>query len=276
MREYESEVAVSMIRLLAGTSFGLLLLCGSTANASSLLSLKSQEITFINDSDSSTYVGDLGAECKVKILYDPANIYPYGKDNGKKEGGPFPLYDDDFGPKTQALVNRLRAWSTKPLQQRITTATPTKQAAFSECLKSADLYLKQELEKLRKAQAEAAECESNGKKMREIETRTTWSHKTEMLCLSDFEYASLQRMEEDRRSRESYQDEMRWRQRQEAARAERERKRRAWSNALNGISNTLKDMQRSQPVNCYSTGNAYGNTYGGTTSVNSYGRTTCY
>ena len=269
-----------MNRLLTACGVGLFCLGASAANASSLLMLKTQEITFVNDSDASTYVGDLGADCKVRILYDKANKYPYGEEKGEVEGGPFPLYDDDYGPTAQVLVKRLRAWSTKPLAQRIATATPSQQAAFKNCLEQADSHLKQELEKLRKAQAEAADCESGGKKMREVKTKTTWTHKTEMLCLSDFEYASLQKMEEDRLSRESYQDEMRRYRQEQAAQAERERKSRAWSNALNAFSNSLKNMsdqmERSRPVNCYSTGNAYGNTYGGMTSVNSYGSTTCY
>jgi len=265
-----------MNRLLTACGVGLLCLGASAANASSLLMLKTQEITFINDSDASTYVGDLGADCKVRILYDEANKYPYGEEEGEMEAGPFSLHSDNYGPMTQVLVKRLSDWSNKPLNQRIATATPSKQSAFKNCLEEADAHLKEELARAKKAQIESEKCEADGKRMREVKTKTTWSYKTETLCLSDFEYASLQKMEEDRVWRQSYQDEMRRRQREQDANAERERRRRAWINGLNGISNTLKDMQRSQPVNCYSTGNAYGNTYGGMTSVNSYGSTTCY
>lgn len=47
--------------------------------------LKTQDITFANDSDVSTDVGDLGAEWKFRFLYDKVNKYSCAEEKGEVE-----------------------------------------------------------------------------------------------------------------------------------------------------------------------------------------------
>jgi len=221
------------------------------------------EVEIINDDDTGVYLrrtvlqgsqpsfGISGSMpvtsiCAIPIFRSAASRYPWGKDKGDTRGV-FLLSDTDYVDPILSVVKRLRLWTKLSLKQKLASIAVANDEGMQNCIESAqadiDNYLKES-----KMTAEAtAKCALQGKTI-----RATPQGK---LCLSDFEFAQLQILEEQKNTQEAQRraDEL-YRQELEQAQ-EKERRRQAWSDAFRNMSESLR---QSAPRNCYGTSTGYG------------------
>lgn len=219
---------------------GAVILLAGNASASSIYFADTDKIEFTNDSNLQTYLGlESVPSCRISIFTDRLNQYPWGEDAGKKTSA-FPLSDKDWPAVRMPLINRIQAWKKLSLKQKIAALNSDIRSTAAACVIAAEKELQKQIQ-IDKA------CVNQGKSYRET--------KRGKLCLSDFEYAQLQVMEErnDKAEQEKANERMFYSQQQNQLIEEQRNieKQRARREAWNQINNQII---QSRPKTCVTTG----------------------
>jgi len=216
------------------------ILMAGPASASSIYFADTDKVEFTNDSNPQTYLGlESIPSCRVSIFTDRLNQYPWGKEDGEKTSA-FPLADKDWPAVRMPLINRIQAWKKLSLKQKIAALNPDIRSAASTCINVAE-------KEIQKQNLKEKTCLNQGKTFRDT--------KRGRLCLSDFEYAQLQVLEEQnaKAEQEKANEKLFYTQQQnqlieEQRKVEKERARReAWNQINNQII-------QSRPKTCVTTG----------------------
>jgi len=223
--------------------------------ASSVYYADTDRLELINDSYPQTYLSLQSlTSCRVIILSDQGNVYPWGKDAGELKDS-WPLSDKDWPPKRLQLVNRIRSWAKLAEKQKIQSLDPSIRATAAACIQAAESEIKQRYkdEKRCLAQNKSFKDTSQGR-----------------LCLSDFEYAQLKILEEKNTTIENDKYDQRvFQQQQQERLIQEQREQQQELIKQQQRQSVLNTIMNSRPRYCY--GSAYGG-YGGFSTFN----TSCY
>lgn len=206
--------------------------------ASSIYIAETNDIIFNSDGDEFTYLQpSKSIECKVPIIRDPANVYPWGKES-PTQTETYSLNDDDWKGKSLILVNRIKNWRQIPLQKLLSNKDLS--AASKTCIRQAYQLIEKDV----KAENQ---CLSQGKSFRITEAGR--------LCLSDFEYGQLKIMQDQKQNEQtSLRDQQNF-ERQQQERAFEEQKRQQRQESINRQREAALQMMMTpqKTRNCFGT-----------------------
>jgi len=164
----------------------LAILCPNQIKASSVYIAETNDIIFNSDADDFTYIQpSKDIDCKVPIIRDSANVYPWGKESATKTST-YSIDDGDWKGKSFVLVSRIKNWRQIPLENLI--GNKDLSAANKTCIRQAYQLIEKDV----KAEKQ---CMSQGKSFRITEAGR--------LCLSDFEYGQLKIMQDQKQNEQS-------------------------------------------------------------------------
>ena len=214
-------------------------------------------LEFINDENPQTYLS-LGSSpaCQVSLFSDRLNLYPSGKGSGDKKYS-VPMSDED--PYRKPVIDKIKAWKSFSSKQKIAALPPNSPAVDTSCILAAEKEFKKEY--LKQAQVEKS-CAGQGKTLRKT--------KRGSLCLSDFEFAQLEILEEKNYKSEQTNYSNQDFQRQQQDQFLEQQRQQHQQNLQQQRGQMVLDMiQRSKPQYCY------GTSYGGYSGLRTYSAS-CY
>ena len=226
-------------------------------NASSVYYADMDKLEFINDDNPQTYLSlSSSPACQVSLFSDKLNLYPSGKGYGDKKYS-VPMSDED--PFRKPVIDKIRAWKSLSSKQKIAALLPNAHGVDTSCILAAEKEFQKEY--LKQAQVEKL-CTAKGK--------TSRITKRGRLCLSDFEFAQLEILEEKnyKSEQQNYSNQDFHRQQQDQF-LEQQRQQHQQNLQQQQGQMVLDMIQRSKPRYCY------GTSYGGYSGIRTY-NASCY